>query len=418
MKVIVIGCGLIGITTAYCLQARGHRVTVIERREGPGREASFANGALLTPGMSEPWNAPGCWRVLLRSLIRHDSPLQLNASQIPALARWGVKFLRESSRLDFERNTLSNLRLSRYSLKVMEFLRQRSRIDYAHSTRGSLKLFRDQFKLQEAWERLCRIMPADFAVRRLTRAEAVATEPALGAIAPLLAGAVYYPGDETGDAYRFCLRLTQACKIMGVNFRFAAGVSHIESRKGQVTAVISATDRFVADRYVMAAGSRSAMLLRGVRIRLPVAPAKGYSVTFGPLRGDVRLSVPLIDDELHVALVPFGNGVRVAGMAQFAGFDERIDVARANNLSRLAGEMLPRAKIAAESGQLWCGLRPMSADGVPIIGATKLANLFVNTGHGHLGWTMAAGSARLLSDILSGDAPAIDATPFALSRFG
>lgn len=417
MKIVVIGSGLLGVTTAYFLRRRGHEVTVIDREEGPGRQTSFANGSLLTPSMSDPWNAPGSWRVLLASLGRSDAAMQLRLRALPGLAAWGVAFLRNSSAATFERNTLKNFCLARYSLAVMESVRQQTDIEYGRAARGTLRVFRDRATLDRACAAAAPLSAEGLGLRRLSTAETVDLEPALAPIAAQLAGAIHYEGDEVGNAYLFCVALADHARQQGVEFRFRTEVSSLETHSGQVTAVVSGRERFEADRYVVAAGSYSAPLLRPLGVRLPVRPVKGYSVTFECEAGQHSLRIPVVDDELHAVVVPLEGAIRVAGTAEFAGYDRRPNPARIRNLLGLLQNVLPQAQFDHATARPWCGLRPMSADGVPIIGPTSISNLLVNTGHGHLGWTMAAGSAQLLSDLMSGDLPSIDPAPFALARF-
>jgi D-amino-acid dehydrogenase len=417
MKVLIIGSGLIGLTTAWFLRRNGHEVAVIDRAEGPGQETSFANGALLTPSMAEPWNAPGCWRVLLGSLGRSDAAMQLRLRALPAMAGWGLRFLSNSRAAIFERNTVSNSRLALYALEVLQSLRQQTAVEYGRTARGSLKIFRDQASLDLASEALARTSAKGADFRTLSNRETAELEPALAPIADQLAGAIHYGADETGDAYRFCVALAEHAKQQGVDFRFGTEVTSLEVRSGRITAVVAGSERFEADRYVVAAGSYSTPLLRRVGVNLPVRPAKGYSVTFDDHQDRPSLGIPVIDDHWHAAVVPLAGAIRVAGTAEFAGFDLTLSQARIQNLLKLLREVLPRARIDLGTARPWCGLRPMSVDGVPIIGPTPISNLFVNTGHGHLGWTMAAGSGQLLADLVSGNVPSIDPAPYALTRF-
>jgi len=417
VKILVIGSGLIGVTTAYFLSCRGHSVTVVDRQEGPGRETSFANGALLHPSMPEPWNAPGCWRVLLGSLGRSDAALQLRLRVLPGLVGWGTAFLRNSTAVTFERNALSNLRLASYSLKVMHALGQQIDIQYGRVARGSLRIFRDPVALDRAVATANRRLSEGLAFRRLSGTEAVELEPALAPIESQLVGAVHYEADEIGDAYRFCVALADCARQRGVDFRFRTEITSLEVRLGRVTNVLSARERFVADRYIVAAGSYSAPLLRRAGIDLPVQPAKGYSVTIKTQQSGLSLATPLLDDQLHVAVVPLEGAIRVAGTAEFAGYNLELRAARIRNLLRLLKGVLPDASFDPASPQPWCGLRPMSVDGVPIIGFTPISNLLVNTGHGPLGWTMAAGSGQLIADHLSNHSFSIDPLPYAPSRF-
>ena len=417
LRTIVIGSGLVGLSSAHFLQRRGHDVLVLDRAEGPGLQTSFANGSILTPSMPEPWNAPGCWRVLLASLARSDAPLQLRFRQLPSLAGWGIKFLRSSSPKAYTRNTLSNLRLALYSLEVMERLRGETGVDYDRSARGTLRVFRDAAALEAASAGAERLVSEGLPYLPLSTAQTIALEPALAPIAGQLAGAIHYPVDETGNAYRFCVALADYLRTQGVDFRFRTDVSRIETAAGRVSAVVAGSERLVADRYVVAAGSFTTPLLKRIGVLVPVRPAKGYSVTFDRSAINTTLRIPVVDDALHAVVVPLSHAVRVAGTAEFAGFDYSLPSARIRNLTTLLKRVLPNVPFDPQAAKPWCGLRPMAADGVPIIGKTALPNLFVNTGHGHLGWTMAAGSGKLLADVMSGESPEISPDPFALSRF-
>ena len=281
MKALIIGSGLIGITSAYFLSRCGWEVTVLDRQEGPGLETSFANGSLLTPSMPEPWNAPGSWRVLLASIGRADSPLKLRLGALPHLGRWGIEFLRNSSPENYERNTLKNLNLALHSLAVLRSLRQETGIQYGCASHGSLRVIRDPAALERALAWGDRLRAANGpAFRRLTPDEIVAMEPALAPIGGQLAGGIHYPADEIGNAYEFCVGLADQARRSGVDFRFRTPVSTIEVRQGNVTAVLSGETRFTADRYIVAAGSYSPLLLKQLGLNLPIRPAKGYSLTF------------------------------------------------------------------------------------------------------------------------------------------
>lgn len=417
MKIAVIGCGLIGVTTAYFLRRRGHEVTVLERADGPARETSFANGGMLTPGMCDPWNAPGSWRVLLRSLGRSDAALQLRVKSLPQLMSWGTSFLRNSTAEAFARNHRSNLRLARYSLDMMQRLRREMQIEFGWAARGSIGVFRDCAAWDHAWHEAEQLRQDGLVARRLRVAELIEIEPALKPIATQLSGAIYYEGDEVGDAHQFCLALAAHAREQGVEFRFGTDASSLEMSGGKVAAIVARGERFVADRYVVAAGSYSTLLLKQAGVRLPIQPAKGYSVTFANANARVGLQRPIIDHHLHAVIVPFEDGsLRAAGTAEFAGYDRTLNDARVRNLIGLMQELLPQAQWDAAAARPWCGLRPSSPDGVAIIGPTPIANLLINSGQGHLGWTLAAGSAQLFTDLLSGDVPAIDPNPYALAR--
>jgi D-amino-acid dehydrogenase len=337
---------------------------------------------------------------------------------LPALAGWGMRFLRNSTPAAFEQNHRSNLRLAMYSLGVMRGLRERTHIEYGRAARGSLGIFRDRAALDHGCAAASRLSSVGLKSRRLSTAQTIELEPALAPIADRLSGAIHFESDEVGDAQLFCEALTDRARREGVEFRFDTEVASLQMNAGGVSCVTTRQARFTADRYVVAAGSYSSPLLRHAGIRLPVQPAKGYSVTFDRARDQVPLSRPVIDHHLHAAIVPFEDGsVRVAGTAEFAGYDRTLHPARVQNLLALMRELLPQGQWELAAAKPWCGLRPSSPDGVAIVGPSPVDNLWVNSGQGHLGWTMAAGSAQLLADLMSDTTPAIDPSPYALARF-
>lgn len=418
MKIAIVGSGVIGVTAAYWLAHGGHEVTVIDRQEGAGLETSFANGGFLSPSMPEPWNTPGCWRVLLGSLGRSDAPLQIRFKALPSLVGWGAAFLRNSEPSAFARNTVNNLRLALDSLEALKWLRREEDIRYASGAAGALKLFRSRASFDLALAAAERLQYAGLKFRGLSREETVAVEPGLTAVAAQLIGSIHYGVDEVGDAYAFCVALAERARRKGVEFLFGTRVTSLEVRSNCVVGVQTSAGRVAADQYVLAAGSYSPLLAAPIGVRLPIRPAKGYSVTFDQPVSGIALRLPIVDDDLHAGLIPLGRTLRLAGTAEFAGFDLTLRPERIRNLVTLARQLLPAAGLNCASAKPWCGLRPMSPDGVPIIGRTSISNLWVSTGHGHLGWTMAAGSAKLLADVMSGGKPSLDPRPYSLDRFG
>ncbi|MGH8170342.1 MAG: D-amino acid dehydrogenase [Steroidobacteraceae bacterium] len=417
MKALIIGSGLLGTTSAYFLSRRGWEVTVLDRQDGPGRETSFANGSLLTPSMPEPWNAPGSWRILLASLGRSGSPLKLRMKALPHLGGWGAGFLRNSTAERYRRNTVKNLKLALHSMETLGKLRQETGIEYGCALRGSLRVIRNPAALERALAWADELRPEGLTCRRLTPDEIVAMEPALAPISRQLAGGIHYPMDETGNAYRFCVGLADQARRGGVEFRFRTPVTKIEIRQGGIAAVLSGGTRFTADRYILAAGSYSPLLLKQLGLRMPVRPAKGYSITFDNPRLDPPFRQPIADDDFHAVVVPLESAIRVAGTAEFTGYDLSLTESRIQNLLKLVRQVLPAGGFERAQARPWCGLRPMSVDGVPIIGPTPIGNLWLNTGHGHLGWTLAAGSGQLLSDLLTGGSPGVNPSDYALARF-
>ena len=319
MKVLIVGSGPIGVTTAYFLRQQGHDVVVLERESGAGLGASYANGALLTPSMSEPWNAPGVWRVVLASLGRADAAMQLRLKALPALLGWGLMFLKHSQASRFQRNALSNLRLALHSLETLQALQRELPIEYHSEARGSLRIFRDTASMDRAREGAAPLVEHGLRLQVLSPAQAVQLEPALTPIAANLAGAIHYQADRTGDAYRFCAALAEHGRRCGIEFHFDTAVLRLESQSGSVTAVQSSRGHFAADRYIIAAGSYSARLLHPLGIHLPIQPVKGYSITLDDPAREPWLKIPVVDDGLHAALTPLGRALRIAGTAEFAG---------------------------------------------------------------------------------------------------
>jgi D-amino-acid dehydrogenase len=417
VKALIIGSGLIGTTSAYFLSRRGWEVTVLDRQAGPGQETSFANGSLLTPSMPEPWNAPGSWRVLLASIGRSDSALKLHLKALPHLAGWGSAFLRNSTAARYERNTIKNLKLALHSLEVLGRLRREVDIPYGGASPGTLRVFRDPAPLERAIAWAQSLRSEGLTYRRLTGSEVVAVEPALEPVGGQLAGGIHYPVDEIGNAYKFCVSLADHARRAGVDFQFRTPVTGITARQGKVTAVRSGDREFTADCYIVAAGSYSPLLLKDLGINVPVRPAKGYSLTYERPSPDMPFRVPVSDDDFHAVVVPLENVIRVAGTAEFTGYDLSLPEARIRNLVNLVKQVLPHWRLDPAKAKPWCGLRPMSVDGVPVIGPTPIGNLWINTGHGHLGWTLAVGSGQLLSDLLTGGSPGVNPEAYAPARF-
>lgn len=417
MKILVIGSGVIGLTSAYYLQRSGHEVAVIDRRAAPARETSFANGALLTASMAQPWNAPGCWRVLLTSLGRSRAAMQLRLRALPSLAAWGVAFLRNSRMTSFQRNELGNLRLVLHSLRMLSTLRQCTGIDYGRAARGSLRIFRDRGSLDRACADARRLDDMGLSSRRLARDDVIALEPALVPIAGEMVGGLHYAVDETGDAQRFCEALAAYLGRQQVRFLFNTEITSFEVGPGGVVAASSGNGRFTADRFVVAAGSYSTLLMRKLGVRLPMRPVKGYSVTVERRADRADPGIPIVDDDFHTVVVGLEGAIRVAGTAEFAGYDLSLPPARIRNLLSLLRRVLPREQLDMSRAKPWCGLRAVTTDGVPIVGSAPVPRVFLNTGHGHLGWSMAAGAGQLLADLIDEKEPAIDPTPYALARF-
>ena len=421
MRVAVVGAGLAGLSVAWYLREGGAEVAILEREAGPGLECSYANAALQHPSMAEPWNSPGVLGVLLRNLGRSDSQMLVRLRALPELLGWGLSFIRESGAQRYFANTGKNVRLALYSAELMERLRPSAGIDYGTYRRGSLQVLRSERIAAEtlAWVR--RLAAFGLEHRSLTVDELVDEEPALAPIARELVGAVHMPHDTGGDAYRYCVALAAQLQARDVQLHYGVTCRPLSldgRRHAQITDCSG--HRWPADAIVLAAGSFSVALARGVGLRLPVRPVKGYSITVPARPGVTAPKIPVIDPMLHAAAVPLAaGGLRVAGTAEFAGFNRQLDPKRVGNVFALCERLYPEQTRGLSPQQVapWTGLRPMSADGVPLLGATPVPNLFLNTGHGHLGWTLAAGSARLVADQLLGCVTDMDPSPYALARY-
>ena len=422
MKIAIVGAGLAGLCAAKALlDVQAGEITVFERREGPGLETSHANGALLHPSAVDPWNSPGILGVLLRNLGNPNAAVLLRPRALPSLLGWGWRFVRESAPARHRSHTLANVALALHSVRLMRTLRDEG-IAYGAEQRGALMTHRDAASLAKA--RAWSVMLAEHGVpsRVLSRDELVAAEPALAPVAGQLAGAVHNLGDESGDAYRFCMALTPHLQARGVTFRWSCAVAALQGDRRAVHGLVLAdgsTPSF--DAIVLAAASWSTALAAPLGLALPVRPAKGYSLTLDLPASGPRPRTPVIDNALHIAVVPVvGDRLRVAGTAEFCGFDHRLDATRVGNLQRQLERVYPAlaAQVQRSGVQAWTGLRPLCADGKPLIGATRLRGLFLNTGHGQLGWTTGAGSGHLLASLMTGQEPALDAAPYAPSRFG
>lgn len=420
MRIAIIGAGLIGVSTAYFLGRAGHSVVVLERREGPGLETSFANGGMITPSQADPWNAPGIAGKLLRWIGREDAPVLVRARSVPPLLGWGLAFLRNSSHERFKINFANNARLARYSLEVLRQLRRDTDLRYDSAAVGTMKFYRDPRSLRESAWLTRELEGAGIRFESLDATGVIAREPALEPIAGDIAGGMYFPDDESGDAHKYCAGLAQLAANGEVEFRYGTPVQSIDCVSGRVAALTTPAGAVRADRFVLAAGSYSTALARTAGFSIPVQPVKGYSLTLDIGGWDPVPRTPLVDDDLHVAATPLAGRLRVAGTAEFAGFDLELRKERLRPMLGFVSRLFPRqaARINESRVQAWAGLRPYACDGVPVLGPSPLANLFLNTGHGHLGWSMAAGSGKLVADLICDRRPDLDAAPYRLDRFG
>ena len=419
MKVVVLGGGVIGVSTAYYLARAGAEVTVLERADGVALETSFANAGQVSPGYSTPWAAPGIPLKAIKWLFQKHAPLSIRADGSLFQLRWMAAMLRNCTAERYAVNKERMTRLAEYSRDCLRQLRADTGIEYEQRTLGTLQVFRTAKQMQAAQRDTAVLDECGVPYHLMTDPGALADiEPAL-AHASGLVGGLHLPGDETGDCQRFTTELAAKARALGVQFRFGVQIAELQQRGGQISGVKlagEAGETLTADRYVLALGSYSRALLAPLGLDLPVYPVKGYSLTV-PLIDESRAPRSTVMDETYkVAITRFDQRIRVGGMAELGGFDLRLDPRRRATLEHVTrglfdgGGNLPAA-------EFWTGLRPMTPDSTPVVGATRYANLMINTGHGTLGWTMAAGSGRLVADLTLGRRPDISTAGLGLDRY-
>jgi len=417
MRVLVLGGGVIGMTAAWYLAEDGHDVTLVDRERGPGLETSFANGGQISASYAEPWSNPAAPWKILKWLGRADAPLLFRPRADWRQWRWGMQFLLECLPSRTQHNTIQCLNLALYSRDCLKALREKTGIEYDHLERGILQFYTDpeEFEHGVAAAALMREFGCDRVVR--TPDECVAIEPALAAARSRLAGGIFTASDESGDAYLFTVRLAALAAARGVRFRWSTTVAALTAEGDriagvQVTDANGAKEVLEADAIVVALGSYSPFLLKPVGVRCLVYPAKGYSMTIDVGAHAGAPVVSLTDLAWKVVLTRLGNRLRVAGTAELSGYDTTLNALRCEALKRRTFELFPDAGDPA-SAVFWTGLRPATPSNVPLIGPTRYRNLWLDTGHGTLGWTMACGSARALADAIGGRKPQLD---FALTH--
>ncbi len=416
MKVLVLGSGVIGTSIAYYLAKAGHEVEVLERQGGPALETSFGNAGEVSPGYSSPWAGPGVPVKAIKWMLMTHSPLVIWPLLDPAMWRWGAAMLANCTQKAYALNKSRMVPIAEYSRDCLKALRAETGIAYDDRAQGTLQLFRTQAQLDGIAKDVEVLKDYKVPFEVLDRDGFTKVEPALKLTQEKFVGALRLPGDETGDCFMFTNRLAEMATELGVRFRFNTQINGLDCAGGKITGVRTAAGVLQADHYVAALGSYTPELVKPLGIHIPVYPVKGYSITV-PITDAQYAPESTIMDETHkVAVTRLGDRIRVGGTAELAGFSLALREPRRATLNHVVTDLFPKGGDVSQAS-FWCGLRPMTPDGTPIVGPTPYANLMLATGHGTLGWTMAAGTGRVVADLISGKKPDIAMDGLTMARY-
>ena len=416
MKVVVLGSGVIGTTSAWYLAKQGHEVTVIDRQPACAMETSFANAGEISPGYSAPWAAPGIPLKALKWMFMEHAPLIIQPKPDLEKIRWMTQMLGNCTTKAYHINKARMVRLAEYSRDCLTELRAETGVSFDERQQGTLQLFRTQKQVDCAAKDIEVLKEGGVPFEVLDVNGCLAIEPGLANARHKLAGGLRLPKDETGDCFKFTQSLAARAAALGVVFRHGVSIDRLVVEAGRVTSVITSEGVVHADAFVVALGSYSPKLVKSLGIRLPVYPVKGYSITIPVVEAELAPISTVMDETHKIAITRLGNRIRVGGMAEIAGFDLSLSEKRRKTLMHSVDDLFGGAGDHSQQ-TFWTGLRPMTPDGTPIVGKTEIPNLFLNTGHGTLGWTMAAGSGRVLADVVSGRPTEIESRDLAVGRY-
>ncbi|PVZ85007.1 D-amino acid dehydrogenase small subunit [Serratia sp. S1B] len=415
MRVLILGSGVVGVTSAWYLAKAGHQVTVIDRQPGPALETSAANAGQISPGYAAPWAAPGVPLKAIKWMFQRHAPLAIHLDGSGFQLHWMWQMLKNCDISHYKTNKSRMVRLAEYSRDCLKLLRQETGIQYEGRQGGTLQLFRTQQQFDNAGKDIAVLEEAGVPYRLLSADQLSSVEPALAQVTHKLTGGLQLPNDETGDCQLFTQRLAEMAKLAGVKFLFNQTIDRLLVEGDEVIGVQCGSELFKADSYVMALGAYSTAMLAN-RVAIPVYPLKGYSLTI-PIVDEMAAPCSTVLDETYkIAITRFDQRIRVGGMAEIVGFNTQLEQKRRATLEMVVRDLYPHGG-RIEQATFWTGLRPMTPDGTPIVGKTALNNLYLNTGHGTLGWTMACGSGQLLADLVSGIKPAIASDDLAVGRY-
>ncbi|HTI00783.1 MAG TPA: D-amino acid dehydrogenase [Acidisoma sp.] len=415
MKITVLGAGVVGVTTAYQLAKAGHAVTVVDRQSGPALETSFGNAGEVSFGYCGPWAAPGVPQKALKWLFMEHAPLILRPKPDWAMLSWLLRMLANCSGPRYAVNKGRMLRMADLSREALADVRAETGIAYDERMQGTLQLFRTDDQ-REASAKDVKALAADGIPYEVLDPEGcIRVEPALAHVREKIKGGLLTPKDETGDCYKFTVGLAEKARALGVTFRYGTTVKTIVTSAGKVESVATNKVPIPTDAVVVCLGSYSPFLLRNFGIKLPVYPVKGYSLTI-PITDAARAPESTVMDESYkIAITRLGDRIRVGGMAEISGFTTDLPTARRRTLEHSVSDLFPGGDLSKAS--FWSGLRPMTPDGTPVIGATHIRGLYLNTGHGTLGWTMSCGSARHIAQVIAGEKTDLSPADYAIARY-
>lgn len=415
MRVVILGSGVVGVASAWYLNQAGHEVTVIDREPGAALETSAANAGQISPGYAAPWAAPGVPLKAIKWMFQRHAPLTVRLDGTQFQLKWMWQMLRNCDTSHYMENKGRMVRLAEYSRDCLKALRAETNIQYEGRQGGTLQLFRTEQQYENATRDIAVLEDAGVPYQLLESSRLAEVEPALAEVAHKLTGGLQLPNDETGDCQLFTQNLARMAEQAGVKFRFNTPVDQLLCDGEQIYGVKCGDEVIKADAYVMAFGSYSTAMLKGI-VDIPVYPLKGYSLTIPIAQEDGAPVSTILDETYKIAITRFDNRIRVGGMAEIVGFNTELLQPRRETLEMVVRDLYPRGG-HVDQAAFWTGLRPMTPDGTPVVGRTRFKNLWLNTGHGTLGWTMACGSGQLLSDLLSGRTPAIPYEDLSVARY-
>jgi D-amino-acid dehydrogenase len=415
MRVLVLGSGVIGVASAYYLAAQGAEVTVLDRQSGPAEETSFGNAGQISPGYSTPWAAPGIPFKAVKWMFQHHAPLAINLDGSLWQLNWMAQMLKNCNPASYAINKERMTRVAEYSRDCLRELRKDTGIHYEHRSKGTLQVFRNEAQLEMVQRDIAVLEECGVPHELLLGNDLAKVEPALAHAQDKLVAGLHLPNDETGDCYLFTNALADVAKEMGVTFKFDQNVERLLTQGNEISGVVVNGEVLTADRYVLAFGSYSRDFLKPLDLDLPVYPVKGYSLTVPIVDSNFAPQSTVLDETYKIAITRFDQRIRVGGMAELSGFNRELNTDRRGTLEMVTRELFPGGNLSEAS--FWTGLRPMTPDSTPIIGATRFSNLFLNTGHGTLGWTMACGSGKLISDLVMNHQTDISTEGLSIQRY-